>query len=93
VTEAEIRARFNAGLYYERVLAGELVAFALRPDHPARDGANQPPGTVSRQLAYYDRALRRVAVVHEYRLPDGTVGGSGRPDPKRLILDDEILFV
>ena len=31
-------------------------------------------------------------LVHQYLLPDGTIGGSGRPDPKRMILDDEVIF-
>ncbi|MCY3960092.1 MAG: hypothetical protein OXG34_00275 [bacterium] len=35
---------------------------------------------------------QELALAHQYLLPDGTIGGSGRPDPKRLILDDEIIY-
>jgi hypothetical protein len=42
---------------------------------------------------YFDLQLNRVALVHEYRLPDGSIGASGLPDPKRLLLEDEILYV
>lgn len=34
----------------------------------------------------------KLAIVHQYLLPDGTIGGSGRPDPKRMILDDETIY-
>ncbi len=51
---------------------------------------------MSRMVWYYamtgDGSLRKVALVHEYRRPDGSLGGSGLPDPKRLIVGDEILF-
>ena len=35
---------------------------------------------------------RKLAIVHQYLLPDGSIGGSGRPDPKRMILDDETIY-
>lgn len=41
---------------------------------------------------YYDESLEGVALVHQYLRPDGSLGGSGKPDPKRLLLDDEILY-
>ena len=34
----------------------------------------------------------RLVLVHQYLLSDGTIGASGRPDPKRLVLDDEVIF-
>jgi hypothetical protein len=43
-------------------------------------------------VAYFTLTLERVALVHEYRLPDGTIGASGRPDPKRILLEGEILI-
>lgn len=91
VTPAELRECFNAGRYHERVGANELIA-AVETERLARPEANQQPGTVSQMVWYYDASLRRVALVHQYLRRDGTLGGSGRPDPKRLILDDEILF-
>jgi len=33
-----------------------------------------------------------IAIVHQYLLPNGTLGGSGRPDPKRVTVGDEEWF-
>ena len=42
---------------------------------------------ISRRVGYYDRDGHELAVVHELVLPDGSVGGSGRPDPVRIEAD------
>jgi len=91
VPAAILRQLFNDGRYWERVNENELVA-AVEREGPARPQAGQPPGTMSRMVWYFDSQRQRVALVHEYRLPDGTLGGSGRPDPKRLMVGDEILI-
>lgn len=88
----ELRRLFNDGRYYERALAGELL-MSVESDPPPRAEAGQPPGTKSQMVWYFDKSLNRVALVHQYVLPDGSIGASGRPDPKRLLLDQEILFV
>lgn len=82
---------FNEGRYHDRVTDGELLA-VVESERPARLGSGQPPGTVSQMVWYFDSSLTRVALVHQYVRPDGTLGGSGRPDPKRLLLENEILF-
>lgn len=86
-----LRQVFNEGRYYERVCSNELLA-TVETSHPAPPAAGQPPGTVSEMVAYHDNGFRRLALVHQYRRPDGSLGGSGRPDPKRLLLDNEILY-
>jgi hypothetical protein len=95
VAPSELRRIFNEGGYLERVGSNELIE-ALESERPARPEAQQPLGTMSRMVWYYavdsDGTLAKVALVHEYRRPDGSIGGSGRPDPKRLIVDDEIWY-
>jgi len=54
-------------------------------DSPAPAAARQPEGTRSQIVAYYDEEGNRLAIVHCYLRPDGTLGGSGRPDPKWLL--------
>ena len=49
--------------------------------------------TRSQVLRYFDGNGNRIAVVHQIRNPDGTIGASGKPDPKYLQLEDEILRV
>ena len=91
MTPTELRRLFNEGEYYERVLAGELLE-SIETDRPARPGSGQPEGTRSQTLWYFDQSMNRVAFVHQYVRPDGSLGGSGRPDPKRLLFEDEILY-
>jgi hypothetical protein len=70
---------------------GELLQVVER-EAPARRQANQPAGTMSRMVWYVDTDRVKIALVHEYRHPDGSIGGSGRPDPKRLDINGEILY-
>jgi hypothetical protein len=91
VTPSELREVFNRRGYWERARRNELVA-VVESDRPARPEANEPPGTRSQMVWHLDESRQRVALVHQYLRPDGTLGGAGRPDPKRLLLDDEILF-
>lgn len=86
-----MRQRFNDGRYWERVQSGELRAEEWDSRHPSLPAANEPYCTRSLMLAYFDQAGNEVARVHQYLRPDGTVGASGRPDPKRL-LDAGVLY-
>lgn len=55
--------------------------------HPAPYRSTQPICNLSQIVAYFDDQGQEVARVHQYKLPDGTLGASGRPDPKRLLVD------
>lgn len=79
-----LRDLFNALNYDERVRRGELLLRIARRS-PAPAQANQPPGTVSTLREYRDAQGRVLARAHAYQRPDGTFGGSGRPDPKWLL--------
>jgi hypothetical protein len=70
---------------------GELLQVVER-EAPARRQANQPAGTKSRMVWYVDTDRVKIALVHEYRHPVGSIGGSGRPDPTRLDINGEILY-
>jgi hypothetical protein len=53
-----------------------------------RAGTKFPKGTKSQVIRYYDPTTgRQVAIVHQYSLPDGSIGASGKPDPKRVVKD------
>lgn len=83
VVASELRRLFNEGRYYERVLSGELVQ-RIRRDNLAKETPYLPVGSRSQAVGYYDPDGQPVAVVHQYLLPDGSLGASGRPDPKML---------
>lgn len=79
---------FNEGRYLERVEEGELVAMTQANRHPGP--SFEPFCTVSQTVHYYTRTLplpEKVAIVHQYLRPDGTLGASGMPDPKAVIQD------
>ena len=84
VDEWELRRRFNCGRYWQRLATGELRATVGRVFHPSPLKSGQPHCTESQEVFYYDSSGQEVARVHQYLRPDGTLGGSGLPDPKRL---------
>jgi hypothetical protein len=86
VSPDELRAIFDRGRYADRVASGELSERELVRGRPSTSSAH-PEDAVSRRVGYYDSEGRELAVVHELILPDGTVGGSGRPDPVRIDAD------
>lgn len=89
----EIRNRFNALRLFERLQSGEISQHVKRSRH-VDDPAKGEPWCTNSQIAYYYATDGRpLAVVHQYRRPDGTIGASGLPDPKRLFLPDKILSI
>ena len=87
VNAAELRQMFQQQDCLGRLQRGELVERLLKDRIPAPPPRGMPPGTRSQIIAYIDRNGVQVAVVHQYRLPNGTLGASGLPDPKRLLFD------
>ena len=85
VSKGELRAIFNR-LYLADVLAGRMTEI-IESDGRANPRMNQPPGTRSQIVHYFNAAGAKVAIVHQYVLPDSTYGGSGKPDPK-MVLDE-----
>jgi hypothetical protein len=78
---------FNDGLYWQRAIAGELTTTVMEDRHPSLTVANEPFCTRSQMVSYRDPVGNEVARVHQYLRTDGTIGASGRPDPKRLLTD------
>jgi len=83
---------FNDGDFEARAATGELRPVVATDRHPSAPKAHVPYCTRSQIVLYLDPAGAEVAAVHRYLKPDGTLGGSGRPDPKRL-LKDGVLYV
>lgn len=87
----ELRKLFNQGRYADLVSYGALSEKLIREGSPS-PSVNEPPGTRSQILAYLDDKGQQVCIVHQYLRPDGTLGASGKPDPKKL-LHNGILYV
>jgi len=78
---------FNREQYWERVQSGEFKAVLLEDRIPAHIEADVPRGTRSQMISYRDVNGDEVARVHQYLKPDGSIGASGKPDPKRLLFN------
>jgi hypothetical protein len=93
VDEEVIRQYFNDSQFHERAKSGALVTRIKRNSHCLRPPAGEPFCTHSQIVYYYTRNGDLLAIVHQYLRPDGTIGASGLPDPKRLVLQDRIIAV
>jgi hypothetical protein len=93
VSNEIIRREFNERQLFEKVGRGELIVQIRRRSHPKRPPRGEPKCTWSQIAYYFTPTNELVAIVHQYRRPDGKLGASGKPDPKRLILEDRILSV
>ncbi len=58
---------------------------------PIKSG--QPHGTKTQMVEYIDANGAQIALVHQYKLLDGTLGASGRPDPKKLRIGDILYLI
>lgn len=83
---------FNEGRYVERARSGELTEMIVENRHPTSPKADFPFCTLSQEVIYLDRNDDELAKAHRYVLPNGTIGGGGRPDPKKVYRDG-ILYV
>jgi hypothetical protein len=93
VSPTVIREHFNSGGYWQRTQSGELPSFVMENRHPENPPAGEPFCTHSQIVYYYTKRRELVAIVHQYVRPDGTLGGSGKPDPKWLRLADRAIRV
>jgi len=71
------------------MLAGEIT-FKITRNKPASPESGQPPGTMSQEVVYSENGVE-VVRLQQFVLLNGTLGASGRPDPKR-IYEGEIAY-
>lgn len=63
---------------------GELVIHAIK-QNPVSWRSGQPPGSVSQTITVVNpETEEKILVMHQYVLPNGKIGGSGKPEPKML---------
>jgi hypothetical protein len=93
VGEDELRRLFNNNRYWERLQDGEFTQSVRRRKHLGAAKPDLPLCTHSEVLEYRDKSSQQIAVVHQYVRPDGTIGGSGKPDPKMVRVGDIIYIL
>lgn len=84
ISTTEMQKMFNEGGYWDKAKSGEFTSVTLEHRHPALTAANEPFCTYSQMVSYRDASDNEIARVHQYLREDGTIGASGKPDPKRL---------
>jgi hypothetical protein len=93
VTESEIQDIFNAGPYRQLIENGQLTPHYLRNAHLTHVERGNHPCTQRQMIRYLDLQGDPVVEIFQYLRADGTLGASGKPDPKKLWLPNEILIV
>ena len=84
-----MRNHFNTSDLPTQVQRGELIEGLWKDRHLPRP-RNEPHCTRSQMLIYWSEQRQPVALVHRYLRPDGSLGASGRPDPKRVVVGDVV---
>jgi hypothetical protein len=90
ISPTEMQKMFNEEGYLGKVNSGEFTTVTLENRHPALTVANEPFCTYSQMISYRDANDNEMARVHQYLRPDGTIGASGKPDPKRIFVRDTL---
>lgn len=75
---------------------GQVRQTLLKDRHPSRPRAAEPFCTRSqfvRYIAVVGDRLTEVARAHQYLRTDGSIGASGRPDPKQVLHEGKIYIV
>jgi len=88
----DLRREFRNQRIPERLADGSLWSLVKSEKVPSPPLAHEPPGTKS-QIIYVYEGIQKVAVMHQYLRPDGTIGASGQPDPKRLVVEGDVWYV
>lgn len=81
----EVRCIYRHSDIPNRIAQGQLKGVPLKSGRP--DSRNkQPDGTVSEIYSWIDPVTNeQIAETHQYTRPDGTIGGSGQLDPKKVL--------
>ena len=91
ITEKAIQSLFNNSEYPEMITAGTLKRTLLKRSHLQNpDRGIGPYCTHSESHLYTSNDGQQFVIVHQYVRPDGTLGASGKPDPKKIKLEDRI---
>lgn len=86
----KLQLLFNSSQYPGLIINQRLEKIVLKSklmQEPNLTQKGLPPGTKSEVIVYRNRAKDLYVKVHQYLLPNGTIGASGKPDPKAMKLN------
>jgi hypothetical protein len=85
VADKRMRQLYQQSGYRGRIMAGELTSKVTYDKHRNPPLSFEPFCTRSQRVAYFDVDGEKLVEFHLYRRKDGTIGASGKLDPKELI--------
>jgi hypothetical protein len=80
---------FNEDRFIERAERGEIKAVVVHSGVPSA-AVGMPMGSKSELISYRDLNGLELSRAHQYVLPDGRIGASGKPDPKRILKEGKL---
>jgi hypothetical protein len=86
VTHEELCKCFNDGGCWEKVTSGEYTEVLLE-ENISTLLTQETVEIRSQMVSYRDKENNEISRVHQFVRPDGSLAASGRPDPKRLLID------
>ncbi|MCY3986515.1 MAG: hypothetical protein OXF23_05700 [Candidatus Dadabacteria bacterium] len=93
ISPKEIRELFNSNILPD-IDQGLFIVEIQTDKHPSSNKASEPYCTRSQFVKYVDKySLKEIAWAHRYLRPDFTIGASGKPDPKMVLLDGITYYV
>lgn len=93
VSPTFLRKLFNESDLWHRSMIGELHTVKIADGHPAPSKSGEPYCTRSLRVAWVDEDGNALVHVHFYLQKDGTIGGSGKPDPKLMLHEGTVYGV
>jgi len=82
---------FNESQYPHMIADGRLTpSYLMNKPVKSPVSMEEPPGTHKQYIRYLDEQGEWVVEVFQYLRPDGTLGGNGKPDPKRIRMGNTI---
>jgi hypothetical protein len=84
-----MRRIFNEERFVERAERGEIKTVVVHSGVPSSE-VGLPVGSKSELISYRDLNNLELSRAHQYVLPDGRLGASGKPDPKRIFKDGKL---
>ena len=94
VASSSLREAFNASQIPGAIERGELTAHFLRDAHILQpESVGESYCTRGQMIRYVDARGTWIVEVFQYLRPDGSLGASGRMDPKRMRIGAEVWVV
>ena len=88
VSASKLRQLFNDS-QYPQLIEQNQIAIEKKRSHLLEESElkkkSLPAGTRTETIRYRDRKRELYVLIHQYLLPDGSLGASGKRDPKALL--------